>query len=61
LPYLPTEVHGDFAESFEGGFQVVDDFLSENVGLGKVAGVCAALLASRLIASKISIMSPESP
>jgi len=24
---------------FEGGFEVVDDFLSENVGIGKIVGV----------------------
>ena len=40
MPYLPTEVHGDFAESFEGGVEIFDDFLHEHVGLGKVAGVC---------------------
>ena len=55
----------DFAELFEGGFEVFDDFLHERVGLGKVAGVFATFLTSRSIgsplrASEISIMSPES-
>jgi hypothetical protein len=50
----------DFAELFEGGFEVIGDFLHEPVGLGKIAGFFAALLASRSIAGAISIMSPES-
>jgi len=29
----------DLAELFESGFEVVDDFLGENVGFGKIVGV----------------------
>jgi len=63
--YFPApEVHRDFAELFECGFEVSGDFLHEDVRLGKIAGVYAMFLASRsigsrLIASEISIMSPE--
>ena len=28
-----TQICGDFAELFEGGFEVFDDFLGENVGI----------------------------
>ncbi len=60
-----THVSGDSAEMFEGGFEVSGDFLHEHVGIGKIIGVFAAFLAnrsigSRLRASEISIMSPES-
>lgn len=30
----PCGIYGDVAELFEGGFEVLDDFLSENVGMG---------------------------
>jgi hypothetical protein len=30
---------------FEGGFEVVDDFLGENVGIGKILGVLQAFVA----------------
>jgi len=33
-----------FAELFEGGFEVVDDFLGENVGIGEIVGVFEALV-----------------
>ena len=36
---LASQVCGDFAELFEGGFQVFHDFLGENVGIGKIVGV----------------------
>jgi hypothetical protein len=32
-------VRGDFAELFQGGFEVFDDFLRENVRIGKVVGL----------------------
>jgi hypothetical protein len=32
------QVRGDFAELFEGGFEVFDDFLSENVGIEEIVG-----------------------
>jgi hypothetical protein len=28
---LPAQITGDFAELFEGGFKIFDDFLSENI------------------------------
>jgi len=37
--FLPAKVRGDFTELLEGRFEVFDDFLSENVGIGKVVGV----------------------
>ena len=50
---------------FASGFAVFDDFLGENLGIGKVVGLFEALLASRsigsrLIANETSLMSPES-
>jgi len=32
----------DFAELFEGGFEIFHDFLGDNVGIGKVVGSSAA-------------------
>jgi len=32
----PTKIPGDFAELFEGGFEVLDDFLSENVEISNI-------------------------
>jgi len=32
----------DFAELFEGGFEVIDDFLSKNVGLWTTVRFCEA-------------------
>jgi len=63
LPYLPTKVRGDFAESFEGGIDIFDDFLHEHVELGKLVGLFETLIAgrsigSRLRAGEIRIMSP---
>jgi len=37
LPH--AQIRGDFAELFQGGFEVIDDFLGENVGIGKIVGV----------------------
>ena len=31
---IGVKIRGDFAELFEGGFEFLDDFLSENVGMG---------------------------
>jgi hypothetical protein len=42
-----TQVRGDFAELFEGGFEVLDDFLAENIGIRMVVGFPKALLARR--------------
>jgi hypothetical protein len=33
-----TQVIRDFAELFQGGFEVIDDFLGENVGIGEIVG-----------------------
>jgi len=41
---MATQVRGDFAELFEGGFEVLDDFLGENVGIGKIVGVFEAFV-----------------
>jgi len=30
---------------FEGGFEIIDDFPGENVGIGKVVGIFEALVA----------------
>jgi hypothetical protein len=30
---------------FEGGFEVIDDFLGENVGIGEIVGVFEAFVA----------------
>ncbi len=46
LRFLSTQVIGDFAELFEGGFEVVDDFLGENVGIGKIVGVFEAFVSN---------------
>jgi hypothetical protein len=35
-------VRRDFAESFERGFEIVDDFLSENIGIREVVGLFEA-------------------
>jgi hypothetical protein len=29
--HISTKISGDFAELFEGGFKIFDDFLSENI------------------------------
>jgi hypothetical protein len=42
LSFLPTQIRRDLAELFESGFEVVDDFLGENVGIGKIVGVFQA-------------------
>jgi len=34
----------DFAELFEGGFEIFHDFLGDNVGIGKVVGSSAAFI-----------------
>jgi hypothetical protein len=36
----------DFTELFEGGFEVVDDLLGKNVGIGKIVGVFAAFISA---------------
>ena len=46
----------DFAELFQGGFLVFDDFLGEHVGIGKAVGffeACVFEKASRRTINKI--------
>jgi hypothetical protein len=45
LHHLATQVRSDFAELFEGGFEVFDDFLGEDIGSG---GDCRTLPGFRL-------------
>jgi len=42
--FIVSQVVHDFAELFEGGFEVFDDFLGENVGIGKIVGVFKAFV-----------------
>ena len=39
-----TQVRGDFAKLFEGGFEIFNDFLGQNVGIGEVVGLFEALV-----------------
>ena len=39
-----TQISGDFAKLFEGGFEIFDDFLSDNVRIGKIVGFFEALV-----------------
>ena len=34
----------DCAELFEGGFEIIDDFLGKNVGIGKIVGIFEAFV-----------------
>ena len=36
---FPAKIIGNQPELFEGGFEIVDDFLGDDVGVGKVGGV----------------------
>jgi hypothetical protein len=40
----PLKISRDFVELFEGGFEVVNDFLGEYVGLGKIVGLYEAFV-----------------
>jgi len=40
----PTQVCRDFAEPFESGFEVFDDFLGKNIWIGKVVGFFEAFV-----------------
>jgi hypothetical protein len=44
LHRFSTQVTRDFAELFEGGFQVFHDFLSEDVGIGEIVGFFEAFV-----------------
>ena len=39
---FPTQVRSDLAESFEGGFEVIDDFLGEDVGISNITPLIQA-------------------
>jgi len=39
-----TQICGDFAELFEGGFEVVNDFLGENVRIREIVGLLEAFV-----------------
>ena len=49
------QVRGDFAELFEGGFDVIVNFLGENVGIGKVGGLFEAFVSERKM-SKMTLL-----
>jgi len=40
----PLRNRGDFTELFEGGFEVLDDFLDENIRIREVVGFFEALV-----------------
>ena len=39
-----SRANSDTAELFERGFEVIDDFLGENVGIGEIVGVFEAFV-----------------
>jgi len=39
-----SQIHRDFAELFEGGFQVFDNFLGEDIGIWEVVGFFEAFV-----------------
>jgi hypothetical protein len=41
-----AQIRRDFAELFEGGFEVFDNFLGENIGIGKVVGLFETFVAA---------------
>jgi hypothetical protein len=41
--WLRVHASGDFAALLQGGFEIFDDFLSENVGIGKIVALFEAL------------------
>jgi hypothetical protein len=41
---FPAQVVSDLAELFEGGFQIFDDFLGEDVGIREVVGFFEAFV-----------------
>jgi hypothetical protein len=42
LRCIGFRVRGDFAGLFEGGFEIFDDLLRENVGIGEIVGFLEA-------------------
>jgi hypothetical protein len=45
----------DFAELFQGGFLVFDDFLGEHIGIGKAVGFFEAFVSEKSVAPCASI------
>jgi len=43
LSLLP-QVHRDFGKLFENGFEIFDDLLGENIGVGKLVGFFEAFV-----------------
>ena len=43
--HVGAQVSSDFAELFEGGFEVLDDFLGEKIGIGEIVGFFKAFIA----------------
>jgi len=39
-----NQICGDFEELFESGFEIVNDFLGENVGIGEIVGFFQAFV-----------------
>jgi hypothetical protein len=39
-----TQIHGDFPELFESGFEVFDDFLDEDIRVGEIVGFFEAFI-----------------
>ena len=60
---VSTYVNGDFAELFEGGFEVFDDFLGENVGIREVVGFFEAFVSEPedVEAGFVALVSSSSP
>jgi len=42
--HVSASISGDFAELFEGGFEIFDDFLGENILSGKIVGFFEAFV-----------------
>jgi hypothetical protein len=44
LTFFSSQIARDFAEFFEGGFEVLDDFLGKDIGIGKIVGFFEAFV-----------------
>ncbi|MBI4487711.1 MAG: hypothetical protein HY694_01380 [Deltaproteobacteria bacterium] len=42
--FVAAKVSSNFTELFEGSFEVLDDFLGQNVGTGKIVGFFQAFV-----------------
>jgi len=42
--FFLAQIRGDFAELFQGGFEILTDFLGQNVGVGKVVRLFEAFV-----------------